>query len=289
MVIEKVLHFYKKGLNNWDLVFKYMKVSLLYFFILNLVLLGSLFYCLANKSFDFNLFALVFWAITLFSSMYFFISRPVKKVIKSKFGISMTAKVFAPFSTSEWRTFRLAVLKTFLKQNDIQNKLTTDELNRIITKKAETQEGSYTPLISTGIILSLFVPVWSAANTRFFKSINDFNIGLATVMFAFFVIVIISMIIMYVKYFSNEFSFYHQEKARINSLINSLNIISFEMLLEENDSSRKSHVFQENIIEKVIEDYHIKISNSNKNQLNAIGFDTKNIKWFKLLYSPKKH
>lgn len=269
MVIENVLHFYKKGLNNWNLVFKFMKISLVYCFTLNLILLGSFIYCLLDKNFEFKIFALAFWAITLYSSMYFLISRPVKKVIKSKFGISINAKVYAPFSTSEWRIFRLAVLKTFLKENAINNKITIDELKRILTEKAENQAKNYTPLINTGIILALFVPVWSAANTRFFKSVNDFNTGFVIVIFTLFIIVLINMNIVKFKYFANEFSFYFQEQARINSLNNSLNIIAYEMLLSENDLSEQSDVFQDDIIKNVIQDYHEKYSNSSEKQLKV--------------------
>lgn len=99
--------------------------------------------------------------------------------------------------------FCLTLLKTYLIRSGINNKLATDELKKVLTEKAENQAKNYTPLINTGIILALFIPVWSAANTRFFKSINDFNSGVAFLLFSLFIIVLFSAIIVNVKYFAN--------------------------------------------------------------------------------------
>lgn len=267
MIIENVLHFYKKGLSSWNLVFRYMKKTVIFFLILNFLSIVGLIYLIAVS--NFNFIVLVFWGLALILSIYFLISRPAKRVIKSEYGISINKKVVAVFKTKDWEIFRLELLKTFLSNSTINNKIAIDELKRILTDRAENQAKNYTPLINTGITLALFIPVWSAANAQIFKSINDFNTGVAILALVLFLIVIINMNIVNLKFFANEFSFFIQEQTRINSLVYSLNIISYEILLLESNSLKPSNKFQENILEKVIEDYQEKYCPNNEKKLEV--------------------
>lgn len=285
MIIENVLHFYKKGLSSWNLIFKYMKKSVISFFILNFALLAGLIYYIVVKYNDFKIFVLFLGALFSFLTLYFLVIQPTKKIIKSVYGISIT-KTFTPaFSTREWEVFYFSLLKTFLIRNGINKKIVFDELKEVLAEKAENQAKNYTPLINTGIILALFIPVWSAANTRLFKSINDLNTGITIVIIALFLILVFSAIVVNIKYFVKEFSFFSQEQSRIYSLKNSLNIISFEMSLAESESYQPNREFEE-IIDKVIEEYHKKNS-TNTNQLIVFrdSVITKLRNWFRYINS----
>ncbi|MFJ7828404.1 hypothetical protein [Psychrobacillus sp. NPDC096623] len=286
MIIEDVLHFIKYGLSSWNLVFKYIKKSIIAFFIINfLFIAGLICYVIVNQN-DFNLKVFAFLLAVIFCffffNIFFLVIQPTKKIIKSVYGVSIN-KLFVPaFSTREWELFYFSLLKAFLLRNGINNKEKIDELKTILVEKAENQAKNYTPLINTGIILAFFIPVWSAANTRLFKSINDLNTGMTIVIVVLFLIVLFNIIGFNVKYFVKEFSFFSQEQSRIYSLKNYLNILSFDILLADSDSYRTK--INADIIEKVMKEYHKKFF-ENDNQLVVFRHNSITIlkRWFRFL------
>ncbi|MEK3981598.1 hypothetical protein MKY37_21550 [Psychrobacillus sp. FSL K6-2836] len=288
MIIEDVLHFFKYGLSSWNLVFKYIKKSIIAFFIINFVFIASLIcYVIVNHN-DFNLkifaFLLTLIFCFFFFNIFFLVIQPTKKIIKSVYGFSIN-KLFIPaFSTREWELFYFSLLKAFLLRNGINNKEKIDELKAILIEKAENQAKNYTPLINTGIILAFFIPVWSAANTRLFKSINDLNTGMAIVIVVLFLIVLFNIIGFNVKYFVKEFSFFSQEQYRIYSLKNYLNILSFEILLAESEFYQTK--INTDVIEKVMKEYQKKYF-ENDNQLVVLKNNSLTIlkRWFRFLHT----
>lgn len=256
MIIENLLHFHKKGLNNWDLVFRYMKKSLILFAI-NSILLFTVFVYLISLSDWLLIIILIPLGFGLLHvSIFFLISTPVKVVLKEKYGISIKKNVFAPFLTKEWIGFRLALLKEFLISNGVVDKELINDLKNVIIEKAENEVKNYSPLI-TGITLILFVPVWSAASTRLFRSINDFNTGAAIVGVSLIIIILLNMNVANFKYFIKELSPFSRNQARFQRLKTELTTISYEMSLSKTNTY-KSYEFQKKMIDDALTYYYKK-------------------------------
>ncbi|MGE6489752.1 hypothetical protein [Paenisporosarcina sp. NPDC076898] len=266
-----------------------MKKSVITFFLLNLLLLVAFSYYIVAEFNDFMIFVPFLGSLISLLSLYFLIIQPTKKVIKSVYGISILTRFTPAFSTREWEIFYFSLLRAFLTRNGIIKKMAYDDLKEVLAEKAENQAKNYTPLLNTGIILALFIPVWSAAITRLFRSINDLNTGITIVILFLFIILLVSTIVVNIKYFVKEFSFFSKEQSRIYSLKNSLNMISFEISLAEIEPSPKSYEFEKNIIDKVIADYTKKYS-KDTNLLNDLTAEKINIEgltrnWFKYINS----
>lgn len=266
MIIENLLHFYKKGLSSWDLVFRYMKKSLILFAITCILFFAVFVYLISLSDWLLIVILIPLGFGLLHVSIFFLISTPVKVVLKEKYGISIRKNVFAPFSTKEWIGFRLALLKEFLISNGVVNKELTNDLKNVIIEKVENQVKNYSPLI-TGITLILFVPVWSAASTRLFRSINDFNTGAAIVGVSLIIIILLNMNVANFKYFIKELSPFSRNQARLQRLKTELTTISYEMSLSKTNT-HKNYEFQKKIIDEALTYYYKKYFNNQNNHVD---------------------
>lgn len=266
MIIENLLHFYKKGLSNWDLVFRYMKKSLILFAITSILLFAVFVYLISLSDWLLIVILIPIGFGLLHVFIFFLISTPVKVVLKEKYGISIRKSIFAPFSTKEWIGFRLSLLKEFLISNGVVDKVLTNDLKNVIIEKAENQVKNYSPLI-TGITLILFVPVWSAASTRLFRSINDFNTGAAIVGVSLIIIILLNMNVANFKYFIKELSPFSRNQAMFQRLKTELTTISYEMSLSET-TTYNNYEFQRKMNHEALTSYYKKYFNNQDNHFD---------------------
>ncbi|WJD83537.1 hypothetical protein [Priestia megaterium] len=160
------------------------------------------------------------------------ILKPSINLTQKKYGVK--------YQTERWDIFLCAVVKAFLTEKKVytqnmKNDEVEETFNFLITRLKEKVERrkkisfSNVFLTSSTLVLTIFIPVWSAFNTWFFKEKNNLEILCYYVVGSFLIPLLVVLWWRLIVWRNLPKEFVNFETSRILSLIEKLEIIKLSL------------------------------------------------------------
>ncbi|MGX5623659.1 hypothetical protein [Bacillus cereus] len=270
MFEEKLLFFYKKNLNLWNLVYKHFLKSLIIaafsltfgcFVVFRILYINFGF---GNNMYNYTYIYLIYFFVYMGLCMfilYEFIVYPAEVFSINKYGIT--------FKSNDWRVFIYLIIQTYLFKEKVLvfddkelNKNSLEFLIKSLEKRKEAEEKNniFTILSTFGGIFFLFsIPIWSGLNTWIFNhgGINTLSdaVGYFFTMIVFISILIFSVWMPLKMTVLDDLS--RKKLSKISNLITDLTNISFTLENPKYIRIKKETIIKNNAIKLIIEEKNI--------------------------------
>lgn len=164
-MIELLLKFYKKKVISYHLVFRFMKVkyrlmkySFLVFVISILPMIYGLTLGLAwkeSRTLSIGFIVFFIFMLGILKLMDFLVNNQAKRILKQKYNID---PIGSSWRTEKFEEMQLDLIKEYLISASLYKEDKIKLLIEIIEKDIDRRKLS--PLVTPGIFISLFVPIW---------------------------------------------------------------------------------------------------------------------------------
>lgn len=216
MLINELILFHKKKLNNWKLIYSHMKKELIIIMILFIASTVVLTIGLLKE-----LLLLGFIAVLIILGLVEYIKRKKKKIMIRKYRV-----MIAESSKWEIETFyKVQQLRAFFEKNKVDNVDRIKEYKDFIHEQAEKSKlSNFMKFGITGIFLSFAVPVWTHFNGWVFNNaITSFEEALYIFVIIIILLLEISFIFAVMKNLFTEI--FDTQYRRLRDLGNLLELV----------------------------------------------------------------
>ncbi|EOO70355.1 hypothetical protein IIC_04797 [Bacillus cereus VD021] len=282
LIETQLIHFYKKRLSNFSLVFERLVINLVICFIF-FIITSSYLLSLANENDPFSVFSFILLAIIInIIILHIIFMRPSNIFARNEYKTK--------FRSTQWELFRILLLKEFIfsskllqEKNGEENIKKLESLIELLqTRLDNNKKQSILEILGSNISTTLifFIPAWAAFNSQIFIH-NKLTLTQGLMRLGGLVLILF-ISIYFLSLFKSafkDFNFFSTNKY-IGDLIDLLN--QLKVILDNPHYFEKHHPERlENLAKNLIKNYE-------STQKKEVRFSFKNIQWKKLYYSPLK-
>lgn len=282
LIETQLIHFYKKRLSNFSLVFERLVINLVICFIFFIITSSCLLF-LANENDPLSVFSFILLAVIInIIILHILFMRPSNIFARNEYKTK--------FRSTQWELFRILLLKEFIfsskllqEKNGEENIKKLESLIELLqTRLDNNKKQSILEILGSNISTTLifFIPAWAAFNSQIFIN-NKLTLtqGLMRLGELLLILFISIYFLSLFKSVFKDFNFFSTNKY-ISDLIDLLN--QLKVILNNPHYFEKHHPARlENLAKNLIKNYEstLKIE---------VRFSFKNIQWKELYYSPLK-
>ncbi|PEK09968.1 hypothetical protein [Bacillus toyonensis] len=263
MFEEKLLNFYEKKLNLWNLIYKHLLKSLIVVFcsliFVGIVVFWVLYVNLGLEDSMYHFVYFIYFVAYISLSMFIlneFIVVPAQSFSIKEYGIT--------FKSSDWRVFIYFIIRSYLYEEKIlvhdNNSLNKDSLEFLIKslekRKEEVEKYNIFTVLSTcwGIFFLFSMPVWSGFNSWIFNhgGFEDLSDAVAyfVLMISFIAMLVFSIWMPFKMNFLDDIL--NKQSSKISFLITALSTIRFALDNSNYIRTEKRSVIKKGVIKSII-------------------------------------